>query len=76
MEQRSSWVKLFGLGIVGAIAAPLVVAGILAKRRLGVRVTRIVGSSTTWLTNQRHAWCSEFTIYEFLSGNASKRSRR
>jgi hypothetical protein len=74
--QRSSWVKLFGWGIVGGVAAPIAVASVLTHRSARRRVVRILQVIHDGVANQRHEWFSEFTTEEFLTGAITRRPRR
>jgi hypothetical protein len=74
--QRSSWVKMFGLGIAGGVVAPIAVASVLMHRSARRRVARILLVVRDSVANQRDEWFSEFTREEFLTGAITRRPHR
>ena len=74
--RRSSWVKLFGLGMMGGVVAPFAVLSILVHRSARQRVVRLLLVLRERVANQRDEWFSEFTREEFLTGAITRRPRR
>ncbi|HEX3567755.1 MAG TPA: hypothetical protein VHU17_20500 [Acidimicrobiales bacterium] len=74
--RRSSWVKLFGLGMIGGVAAPFAVLSILLHKSARQRVVRLLLVLRESVANQRDEWFSEFTREEFLTGAITRRPRR
>jgi hypothetical protein len=74
--RQSSWVKLFGWGMIGGVVAPIALSSILVHRSARRRVVRILRVLREGVANQRDEWFSEFTREEFLTGAITRRPRR
>ncbi len=73
---RSSWVKTFGLAMIGAILAPAAVASVLINRAARRRLLRILLVVRGGAADIRDDVFGEFTLEEFLTGTMARRPRR
>ncbi len=79
MGKLSRLVKLSAVSIVLGACAPLVLLSMLAKRKLSYRIiplVRFMRSAGARLSDHHDSWVREITVYEVLTGEMPRRSRR
>ncbi len=74
--RQSSWVRTFGLAMIGGILAPVAFASVLMNRAARRRLLRILLVVRDGAVEIRDDVFGDFTVEEFVTGTLARRSRR
>jgi hypothetical protein len=72
----SRWLKLCALSVVLAAFAPLILLSMWTKNKVAYRLHRLFRTAHFHLSSRRDLWTRELTLYEALTGEIPRRSRR